>query len=92
MAVRYHGITFAVAASTVPFTADATIYGWDVIVTATATVTLTGANSVLMATLAANTPFHMGGTDPVSGEPIQLSLYSATGTATVFVAYATRAV
>ncbi len=88
MPIKYHGITFASPAA---FTADTTIYGFDVIVTAdAATVRIVGANGVQMAILGAGVPFHMGGTDPVSGEPIQLSQYSTTGAGNVSVAYAVR--
>ena len=88
MAVKYNGITFASPAA---FTADTTIYGFDVVVTAdAATVRLVGANGVQMAILAVGVPFHLGGTDPVTGEPIQLSLYSTTGAGNVSVAYAVR--
>jgi len=88
MAVKYYGITFASPAA---FTADQTIFGYDVVVTGdAATLRIVGANGVAMAALAVGVPFHFGGTDPVSGEPIKLSDYSATGTGNVFVSYAVR--
>jgi hypothetical protein len=89
MAVKYFGIQLTTPAGA-PFTADATIWGFDVVITATAAATITGANGVVMAALAANVPFHMGGTDPVSGEPLQLNQYSATSAGNVHIAYATR--
>ena len=92
MAVKYNGIQLAAPAGGAAFTADATIWGFDVIVTNTSGVaTITGANGVVMAAITAGMPLHLGGTDPVSGEPIQLSLYSATAAAgNVHIAYAVR--
>jgi hypothetical protein len=93
MALIYCGITLAGTGAPVVFTADTTIFGWDVIVTASAAATITGANGVLMASLAAGIPFRFGGVRPVSGEPIRLSDYSATvaGGQSVNIAYAVRA-
>ena len=92
MAVKYFGIQLTAPAGGAAFTADATIYGFDVIVTNTSgAATITGANGTVMAAISAGVPFHMGGTDPVTGEPIQLSLYSATAAAgNVHIAYAVR--
>ena len=89
MAVKYNGILLTAPTAT-PFTADATIWGFDVLITATAPATITGANAVTMASLAAGRPLHLGGTDPVSGEPLQLALYSATSAGNVTITYATR--
>ena len=92
MAVKYNGIKLTGPAGGAAFTADTTIYGFDVVVTAsTGPAFITGANGTQMAVLATGVPFHMGGTDPVTGEPIQLSLYSATAAAgDVYIAYAVR--
>lgn len=91
MAVRYNGILLTTPTAT-PFTADTTIWGFDVIVTAaTAAATIFGANGVAMAVLAVGVPFYMGGIQPVSGEPLRLSDYSATSVGNVHVAYAVRA-
>lgn len=92
MAVKYFGIQLTAPTGGAAFTADPTIHGFDVVVTNTSgTALITGANAAVMAAITAGVPFHMGGTDPVSGEPIQLSLYSATAAAgNVHIAYATR--
>ena len=88
--VKYNGISLT-APSATQFTADTTIWGFDVIVTAaTVAATITGANGAVMATLAAGRPFKIGGTKPVSGEPIQLSQYRATSAGNVHIAYAVR--
>lgn len=92
MAVKYFGILLTAPTGGAAFTADTTIHGFDVIVTNTSGVaTITGANGVVMASVTAGQPLYLGGTRPVSGEPIQLSLYSATAAAgNVHIAYATR--
>jgi hypothetical protein len=92
MAVRYHGIKLTAPTSATPFTADTQLHGFDVIVTAsTGPAFITGQNGVQMAVLATGVPFHLGGTDPVSGEPLRLSEYQAQAAAgDVHIAYAVR--
>lgn len=93
MAVKYNGILLTAPTSATAFTADTTIWGFDVIVTAsTGPAFIVGANNVQMAVLATGIPFHLGGTDPVTGEPLRLADYQAQAAAgNVHIAYATRA-
>jgi len=92
MAVRYHGILLTAPVAATAFTSDPAINGFDVIVTAsTGPAFIVGQNGVQMAVLATGVPFHMGGTDPVSGEPLRLSEYQAQAAAgNVHIAYAVR--
>jgi hypothetical protein len=92
MAVKYFGIQLTAPAGGAPFTADQTLWGFDVVVTNTSGIaTITGANGVVMAAISAGQPLRLGGTAPVAGEPIQLSQYSAQAAAgNVHIAFAVR--
>lgn len=92
MAVRYNGILLTAPVAATAFTSDPTLYGFDVIVTcSTGPAFIVGANGVQMAVLATGIPFRFGGTAPVTGEPLQLSLYQAQAAAgNVHISFATR--
>lgn len=92
MAVKYKGILLTTPTVAAAFTADATIWGSDVIVTAsTGPAFIVGQNGVQMAVLATGVPFKFGGTDVINGEPIRLSDYQASAAAgNVHIAYAVR--
>lgn len=89
MPIRYNGIQLTAPAAAA-FTADQTIWGWDVIVTATAAATITGADNTLMASLTIGVPFRFGGTHPLTGEPIRLADYKASSAGNVHIAFAIK--
>lgn len=92
MAVKYNGIQLVMTGSPVAFTSDPTLWGFHVIVTASAgPATIRGPNGVDMASIATGQPSRIGGMKPISGEPIQLNQYSASAAAgNVHIAYAAR--
>jgi hypothetical protein len=92
MAIKYNGILLTGPTSATAFTSDASIWGYDVIVTAsTGPAFIVGANGVQMAVLATGIPFRFGALNPIAGEPIRLSEYQAQAAAgNVHISFATR--
>lgn len=92
--LRYNGITIAGTGAPVPISATP-LAAWDAVITTTAAATITGANSVIMATINAGVPFHIPGLGHEEWEDeaqIDLSQYSITiaGGQTAYVSFAER--
>lgn len=92
--LRYEGVEIAGTGAPVAISADP-LPAWDAVITVTATATITGANGVVMATLAPGVPYQIPGLGHEEWEDeaqIDLSQYSITiaGGQTAYVSFSSR--